>query len=282
MSEAQNLSSMLWVLIILLFLFPVLQQRWITRIRRKFIRNIEKKFNSRVIVLIHRQEILSLFGLPFFRYISIEDSEQILRAIRKTDPDSDIDFILHTPGGLVLASVQIAQALKRHKGKVRVHIPHLAMSGGTLIALAADEIYMYEGAVLGPVDPQIERFPAASILEAVARKNIDRIEDKTLIFASLARKALTQLQLHVQQLLEGNMSKEASERLARLLSQGTWTHDYPIIFEEAKDLGLPVRTDIPKEIFELMELYPQPHRRQVSVEYGGTPLPRKKTESDYS
>ena len=48
-------------------------------------------------------------------------------------------------------------------------VPHYAMSGGTLIALAADEIVMYEDAVLGPVDPQLGQYPAASILTVVRR-----------------------------------------------------------------------------------------------------------------
>lgn len=268
MADFESWGSLIWILLILIFILPVIQQRWLARQRKALIRKIEDKNDSRVIVLLHRQEILSLLGLPFFRYISIEDSEQILRAIRKTEKDRAIDLILHTPGGLVLASVQIAQALKRHPGKVRVHIPHLAMSGGTLIALAADEIYMYEGAVLGPVDPQIDRYPAASILEVTERKSLDRIEDRTLIYASLARKALSQLKKQIVSLLEGKIPKEQSEALAQLLSQGAWTHDYPISFTEAKELGLPVSLEIAKDVFELIELFPLSTRKSSSVEYG--------------
>ncbi len=64
----------------------------------------------------------------------------MLRAIRMTPAEMPIDLIVHTPGGLVLASDQIAHALKRHDGRVTVIVPHYAMSGGTLVALAADEI----------------------------------------------------------------------------------------------------------------------------------------------
>ena len=102
---------------------------------------------------------MSLLGFPIVRYIDINDSEQVLRAIHMTDPDVPIDLILHTPGGLVLAALQIARAIDRHKAKVTVFVPHYAMSGGTLIALAADEIVMCEHAVLGPVDPQLGRVP---------------------------------------------------------------------------------------------------------------------------
>ncbi len=60
--------------------------------------------HSRVIAMIHRQETVSLFGVPVSSSIDIEDSEAILRAIRSTPPDEPIDLILHTPGGLVLAA----------------------------------------------------------------------------------------------------------------------------------------------------------------------------------
>src|SRR6267378_2538385 len=97
----------------------------------------ERERNSRVIAMIHRQEGGSLFGVPVSGSISIDDSEAVLRAIRLTPPEQPIDIILHTPGGLVLAAEQIAKALVERKGKVTVFVPHYAMSGGTLIALAA-------------------------------------------------------------------------------------------------------------------------------------------------
>ena len=58
-----------------------------------------------------------------------------------------------------------------------------------------------------------------------------------------------------------------NQGLARLLSEGTWTHDHPITYETAKSFGLPVRTDIPSEFLDLMALYPQPVRHQPAVEY---------------
>ncbi len=134
---------------------PIMKQRMIESARQKLIARIEKKRGSRVILLVHRQETMSFLGFPIYKYIDINDSEEVIRAISMTDSSVPLDIILHTPGRLVLASLQIARAIKRHKGKVTVHVPHHAMSGGTLIALAADEIVMAPDAVLGPVDPQI-------------------------------------------------------------------------------------------------------------------------------
>ena len=72
--------------------------------RLQAIAAFERKRGSRVIAMNHRQEALALFGIPVFRYINIEDAEDLLRVVRMTPPDRPIDLILHTPGGLVLAS----------------------------------------------------------------------------------------------------------------------------------------------------------------------------------
>lgn len=165
-----SFSDVLWIFIMLASLQPVIKQRMLAAARTKSISRIENEHSSRVILLVHRQESMALLGFPVVRYISIEDSEQVLRAIRLTDPKVPIELVLHTPGGLVLASVQIARAIKRHQGKVTVYVPHYAMSGGTLVAMAADEIVMSEDAVLGPVDPQVGQYSAASVVKAVEQK----------------------------------------------------------------------------------------------------------------
>jgi len=265
---------MFWeILFLILFLsvyFPALQQKILEQRRIVIIREFERKRRSRVIVLIHRQESVSFLGLPIARYISIEDSERVLRAIRLTPPDMPIDLILHTPGGLVLAAEQIAWAIKRHPAKVTVFVPHYAMSGGTLIALAADEIVMDPNAVLGPVDPQIStvhgQYPAASILRALEEPNPNR-SDETLILGDIARKAIRQVYQVVFDLVRDKMPEEKAREIAQILSEGRWTHDFPITPGIAKELGLPVQEGLPEEIYELMELYPQAHQQRPGVEY---------------
>ena len=150
-----DILNILWIVIMIQIFIPLLQKRLLAAKRLSIMRNIEKKRQSRFITMIHRQETMNLLGFPIARYIDIEDSEHLLRAIRMTPKEIPIDLLLHTPGGLVLASEQIACALKRHQGMVTVFVPHYAMSGGTLVALAADEIVMDPDAVLGPVDPQL-------------------------------------------------------------------------------------------------------------------------------
>src|SRR3982075_3673088 len=235
-------ADIIWLFFMFSALQPVLKQRFLEGARRALIAEIERHRNSRVILLVHRQETMSILGFPVFRYIDVNDSEEVLRAIHLTDPAVPLDLVLHTPGGLVLASLQIARALHKHQGKVTAFVPHYAMSGGTLIALAADEIVMSEYAVLGPVDPQLGQYPAASILKAVARKPVAEVDDQTLILADQAEKAMSEVRESVHELLADKCTPEKAEELSRLLSDGTWTHDHPITYERARSFGLPVRS----------------------------------------
>ena len=263
--------SLLWLFFIISSLQPVIKQKMMEAARWRMLETLESQRKSRVITLIHRQETLSLLGFPLVRYIDIDDSEAILRAIKLTDDDVPIDLILHTPGGLVLAAGQIANAIKKHPARVTVFVPHYAMSGGTLISLAADEIVMDENAVLGPVDPQLGQQAAASILKVLERKPMKDIDDNTIILADISEKAIRQVKTTVSRLLNERLGAEQAEQLAAKLSTGTWTHDYPITVEEARELGLPVSTEMPKEVYKLMSLYPQTAQRRPSVEYIPTP-----------
>jgi ClpP class serine protease len=269
--------DLLWVFFVLSSIQPVLRRWWLESQRTRAFRSLERRRESRVIGLIHRQETMAFLGFPVARYIDIEDSEAVLRAIQMTDNDVPIDMILHTPGGLVLAATQIAAALKSHPARVTVFVPHYALSGGTLLVLAADEIIMAPHAVLGPVDPQLGQHPAASLIRVVEQKPIAEIDDQTLIEADQAGKALQQVEKFVRGLLEERMGEKAAS-LAHTLACGTWTHDYPITVSEARELGLAVSTDMPGEVYELMQLYPQTAQRRPSVEY--VPVPYRARERD--
>src|SRR3974377_1059289 len=133
MTGTMNVGPMyiFWVFIMLSSLQPLVKQRWAEASRRMLIARLERKRRSRVILLAHRQETMSFLGFPLARYIDVNDSEEVLRAIHLTDPNVPIDIVLHTPGGLVLAATQIATAINRRKGKVTAFVPHYAMAGGT-------------------------------------------------------------------------------------------------------------------------------------------------------
>src|ERR1700726_26614 len=270
-----SVGDIFWLFFMFSALQPVLRQRMMDAMRARKIARLESQRNSRVILLVHRQETMRFLGFPIARFIDINDSEEVLRAIQMTDDDVALDIVLHTPGGLVLAALQIARAVREHKARVTVFVPHYAMSGGTLIALAADEIVMCKHSVLGPIDPQLGQSPAASLIKVVEQKPISEIDDETLILADIGRKAIVQLKGAAKKLLSRRLPADQAEALAEKLSTGTWTHDYPIAAEEARELGLPVSTEMPNRVLELMALYPQPvHTQPGGVEY--LPVPRQK------
>ena len=263
--------DILWLFFVLSSLQPMLQQRFLAYQRTSALRSLEKRDRSRAITLIHRREGFAFLGIPFGGFIDIDDSEAVIRAIEMTGKDVPISMILHTPGGLVLAAEQIAAALAGHPAPVTVYVPHYAMSGGTLISLAADRIVMSPSAVLGPVDPQIGDMPVASILAAVEQKDKNEVDDKTLILADVGRKAQHQVEAFVGKLLAKRLPEDHAQDLAHTLSEGRWTHDFPIDADMAQTLGLPVSTDLPDEVRLLMALYPQPKGRRPSVEYIPSP-----------
>jgi ClpP class serine protease len=272
------INNVWFLLFLLIFLVPMGQRFILHNGRRKVLTRLGKKRGAQVITLIHRQEVISFLGIPLARYIDIDDSEQVLRAIRSAQKDVPIDIILHTPGGLALAATQIAMALKAHPAEKTVIIPHYAMSGGTLIAFAADHIIMDAHAALGPVDPQLGDqqgvYPATSLLKIVEKKKIDEIDDKTLIYAEEAKKAMDQMKVLLRKILAGKCGEDRMDILTEEFVSGKYTHDRPFMAEEAQALlGECVRTDVPDEVFELMKLYRmEVGRSRPGVEY--VPLSR--------
>lgn len=69
-------------------------------------------------------------------------------------PEKQVDLILHSPGGSLEAAEAIVDYLRARFDHIRIVVPHAAMSAGTIIACAADEILMGEHSSLGPIDPQ--------------------------------------------------------------------------------------------------------------------------------
>jgi len=270
-----DFSSLIWILIAGMALQPILMGRWYALKRAQAIAAVEKLHGTRVITMIHRQEKRSLFGLNVSRHIDLEDAQTIIAAIKETPPERPIDLIVHTPGGLVLAAMQIARAVEAHPAKVTVYVPVYAMSGGTLIALAADEIVLGEFSVLGPIDPQIAGMPAASIVRARDSKPVEHVFDLTLVLADVSEKALAQVKRGAIELLTPRMEQNAAEVLAAKLAGGQWTHDYALTAEEARSLGLPVKVGMPLEVLELMKLYPQPVQ-QSGVEFLPIDIPTKR------
>jgi len=262
------------LLFLLLFLYAVIypqtQLKRIQMRRMAKLKAMESRHGSKVLTMIHRREAISFFGLPAYQFIDEEDAEQVLRWIRKYR-DSPLELILHTSGGQLHASIQIARALKNHPKKTRVLIPHYSLSGGTIIALAADEIVMDKDAVIGPIDPQVGDlmrgiFPAPSWIYAAETKK-EKADDTTLVMSDISRKALKLTRNVAKELLEGKVEAgpEGESRLDEVVEKlvsGEMIHSTPLSAAEAKELGLSVSTDFPEDVHDFMKLF-RPVKRNV-------------------
>lgn len=253
---------------LILFVIPAMTRRQRGAELERLFSRLQRKRKSRIIAIVHRQEPMGLLGIPVLRYIDLNDAEDVLEAIRSTPANQHLELVLHTPGGLVLPALQIARALKAHPGKKTVYVPHYAMSGGTLIALAADQIVLNRHAVLGPIDPQIAGMPAASLQRLRSAKQTDYIDDYTFVLADIGQMAINQLQRAARELLKGTVSDNAAVAASEQLSSGRWTHDYPIEAAEAREIGLNVSTNFPSDFTELMQMFPDRLSR-TSVKFIG-------------
>lgn len=249
----QRLQELVWLWMILGFtILPAIRQ-WMVQMRRRvLIAQLERQRGTKVITMIHRQGT-GILGTLLMRYINLDDSERIMQAIREAG-DKPIDLLLHTPGGLVIAAEQISRVLRAHPAGVTVIVPQYAMSGGTLMALAADQILMDRHAMLGPIDPQINGYPASAYLRVLKEKNRNAIMDETIMMADVAEKATVQLHEMAHALLRGKLGEERADEVARMLTEGRWTHDYPLHIEALMEMGLPISTDVPAGFWELLGL----------------------------
>lgn len=106
------------------------------------------------------------------KYLTIEDQDKnaFMRSIQGMDKTKGLDLILHTPGGDIAAAESLVEYLWLIFGKdIRVVVPQLAMSAGTMIACSAKSIVMGKHSSLGPIDPQYGGIPAHGVIEEFAR-----------------------------------------------------------------------------------------------------------------
>lgn len=98
--------------------------------------------------------------------VEIDDGDMagFMEAVHGLKCDKGLDLILHTPGGNPTAAESIVKYLRsKFNSDIRIIVPHLAMSAGTMIACSGKEIVMGKHSSLGPIDPQFNGIPAYSI-----------------------------------------------------------------------------------------------------------------------
>lgn len=131
-------------------------------IRTKYLNELSKYTQRNTIAYYSAFLNKSALGLD----VNDNDMNGFMNAVRGMDCSKGLDLILHTPGGSPVAAKAIVKYLRKKFGEdIRVIVPQLAMSAGTMIACAAKEIIMGAHSSLGPIDPQFNGIPAYSIIK---------------------------------------------------------------------------------------------------------------------
>lgn len=235
---------------------------------RPHLKRLEERRDSSALCVIHTRDLESS---------SVDEitAIEILRVLGEIDPDVPLDVILHTPGGNALEGMQIARAIKAHRGKKTVFVPFQAFSAGTIIALAADEIVMGNHAVLGPIDAQVPctfqgrriRHPASAYVSVAAKKSRKKIDDQVLATAYRCNDDIASHHKNAVELMRGTYSNTAANRIVHRLNDGILTHGYPVTFDEARAMGLRVSDRMPSEPREIVQSFLVDLTRNCSVTF---------------
>ena len=150
-------------------------------IRRSYIRKLHQ-LTERNIIIYYSGWLQKPNIDGRFTSISDVDMNGFMTALHGLDHSKGLDLILHTPGGEQAATERLVNYLRAMFGtKVRAFVPHLAMSAGTMIACACQEIFMGKHSSLGPIDPQVNGMPAQSVLDSFNRAHHEIKADPTRI-----------------------------------------------------------------------------------------------------
>jgi hypothetical protein len=170
--------------------------------------------------------------------------------------------------------MQIARAIKAHKGRKTVFVPYFSMSAGTIVSLAADEIVMSPHAVLGPIDAQVPvvvmgmyflYVPTRAVLSVVEAKPKTRIGDDLLEAAIDCKRDIIEHHRNAMELMAGTYSSSAANKIAHRLNDGELTHGYPLTLSGARQLGLKVSGAMPAEAIDIVRAFRRSEFGQRSV-----------------
>ena len=244
-------------------LFNLISQFLVEYHIRQLISGYEKAHDAKVFYFIHRKRSLGIFGISLYEYLEVYDAHRFLRDLKSVPEDKNLVIIIHSPGGELLAAMQIAKVLKEWKGKVSVVVPYYAMSAGTLIALSADAIYADRNVTFGAIDPQIpvggNRYVSAADLYRVCRGN-STISVQDRILCEMGRKAMKQVESFLKRVVLKDKDEKVAEAVINTLLYTERSHDFPFFAENLKEMGLNVVFEIPQELRELSDLLINTHR----------------------
>lgn len=195
--------------------------------------------------------------------IAFDEAFSAVAQIRQANPRAKIVVVLHTLGGYARPAHMMASALKQHlkkskrkKGdRIVAFVPYVAMSGGTMIALASDKVVMGGASSLGPIDTIYGGFPNDAYQALLEQKGPLATQDVLVLLAHEADK-YDRYAREVSREIVNDMHKSGDRGehyLADHLSAGRMSHSQAITPGDAKKLGMNVSTEIPKIIYDFVD-----------------------------
>lgn len=225
--------------------------------RRKYL-GIMNRYTERNIIAYYSAFIQK----PSIEITGIDDNDKnaFMQAVCGLDRSKGLDLLLHTPGGAISATESIVYYLKSLFGNdIRVFVPQIAMSAGTMMALSAKEIVLGKQSNLGPIDPQFGGVSCSGIIEEFNNALDDVKNDPSTAqiwgeiigkyhptFIGDCKKAIKWSESITTKWLIDNMfcgSADSSGKAQKVISalsdhSSTYSHSRHIHRDELKELGL--------------------------------------------
>ena len=229
-------------------------------VRKKYIKSLAKETQRNVIC--YYSGFLNSTDHPDVN-INDRDLNGFMTVIHGLDKSKGLDLIIHTPGGEVSATEAIGNYLKKTFGNnIRIFVPQISMSSGTMLCLLAKEIYMGKHSSIGPIDPQFGGVPCYGVIQEFENAKNDIVENPDLIpfwqpiiekypptFIGQCYKAIELSEEVVKKWLEEGDMFDGDEQKNRKINtvmrflnnnEHTKMHSRHIGIDKAKEIGLKV------------------------------------------
>jgi ClpP class serine protease len=238
------MSLMAGSLVLILFFFQGVKERIGGFFSSLALRKISKLTKRHVLLIKHTRS--GFFGSSMIEQKTMLD---IQKAIMKFKGEP-FDLVLHTPGGEVFSAQFISRVLKSYPHEIRCLIPNYAMSGGTLLMLSCDKIYLGNGACVGPVDVQLGnlfKYGSAKSWQEIIRIKGKKAEDSSISFSLMGKQYTKSMQKLLDETIDYGLTPSQKKKFIKFVTEGEVEHAYNLTKEKLNSFGFKVE-EIPVEI----------------------------------
>lgn len=162
--------------------------------------------------------------------------DEVFEGMRRLESAKNVEviLILHTLGGYSLPSIMLADALRKYRsrgGRVTAFVPYVALSGGTILALASDDVWMSDVARLGPIDTQFGSISGDALRQLGDHKSSENQGDATLLARIEAAKYENYYKSELQALVD-------LDALDKRVYDGSLSHGHAFGQKDAEKFGI--------------------------------------------